>query len=404
MQNTKPARRSRGFTLMEIIIAVAIVALLAAIALPGYQLYMSRARATEVVAKFDALRSGLGADVAQGGSGLCQALVQRAGSSNLSDPHVVMSVQLEQLGSGAALAYRPVLSICARESKQGRLGVGIARGVHDDLVHTGVVEPGAVLTDSTVSFALALTDRAKASCQVAYSSGLTPCGDVLAAVMQFAGPDTFVRPAGGRLNTNGPLDAFTLEMSFIGDGSVAAASGGQGPVMFNYGDSSNSHNAISLWNPRSLTVALSGRDYDTGVNLVDGKTHRVTVSWDKATGVLSVYDNGAVVKSFSGVSQGQAIAGNGMMVLAHKANSDSGGYNPREAFAGQIFHTSLANVAVGADRVGQPLNQVLAGSPNLLTDLRAQGSAIRDTTGRHQVESGGVTTVMTGVDASLAGR
>ena len=64
----------------------------------------------------------------------------------------------------------------------------------------------------------------------------------------------------------------------------------------------------------SLTVALQGRDYDTGLNVVDGKTHRVTVGWDSATGRLAVYDNGVLVRSFADVSKGVEIKGGGSMV------------------------------------------------------------------------------------------
>jgi hypothetical protein len=280
-----------------------------------------------------------------------------------------------------------------------------------------------------VSFSLALSDAARAVCVVPVGNAYTPCGDPVAVppmpamavptqlpvvappkvaiavpkiqayVMQFTGPGVYVRPAGA-LDTKGPLNAFTLDMSFIGDGSIPASSGGQGPVMFNYGDGTNGHNAISLWNPHSLTVALQGRDYDTGRDVADGNTHRITTTWDSASGVLSVYDNGQLVKSWTGVSQGTPIAGGGSLVLAHKDNGGNN-YNPAEAFSGRIFHASLANVAVDAAGAGRPLNQVLDTSRGMLVDIRAQGGSLADTTGRHTLQSGGVTAVVTGVDSSL---
>jgi hypothetical protein len=300
------------------------------------------------------------------------------------------------------------------------------------LLKTGAVEKGAVLTESVVSFALRLTPSDQVACRVPDGSGLTACGEPIAVpkfssnltptplaakpapaptplpvavpkiqayVMKFSGSDTYVRPVGRNLNTNGDLSAFTLDMSFIGDGSIAAASGGLGPVMFNYGDATNNHNAISLWNPRSLTVAVGGSNYDTGVNVVDGKTHRITATWDGASGTLVVYDNGVVAQTFTGVAKGQTIHGGGAMVIAHKDNG--GTYSAVEAFAGQVFHTSLANVAVSAAQAAKPLNQVLDAKSGLLADFRAAGGSIVDTTGRHAVETGGVTQVITGVEGNL---
>lgn len=48
--------RSRGFTLIELMIAVAIVAILAAIAIPSYTDYIRRSRVTEAIATLSGMR------------------------------------------------------------------------------------------------------------------------------------------------------------------------------------------------------------------------------------------------------------------------------------------------------------------------------------------------------------
>jgi len=52
-------KKQQGFTLIELMIVVAIVAILAAVALPAYQDYTRRARATEVVAATGGYKVGV---------------------------------------------------------------------------------------------------------------------------------------------------------------------------------------------------------------------------------------------------------------------------------------------------------------------------------------------------------
>ena len=57
----KRIRSSKGgFTLIELMIVVAIVGVLAAIAIPAYRDYVKRARMSEVLAAFDAIATGAG--------------------------------------------------------------------------------------------------------------------------------------------------------------------------------------------------------------------------------------------------------------------------------------------------------------------------------------------------------
>ena len=89
--------------------------------------------------------------------------------------------------------------------------------------------------------------------------------------------------------------------------------------------------------------------------------------------------------------------------MAHKDNG-GGNYNPAEAFSGQVFHAAVADHGVDAEQARRPLNQVMDKNTGLLIDVRAQNGQVVDTTGRHTMESGGVTTHTTGVDSSLVSR
>lgn len=57
--------RVRGFTLIELMIVVAIIGILAAIAIPAYQDYTAKAQASEGFSLLDGLKSGIVEDMSQ---------------------------------------------------------------------------------------------------------------------------------------------------------------------------------------------------------------------------------------------------------------------------------------------------------------------------------------------------
>lgn len=51
------ARKSSGFTLLEILLVVAVIGLLVAVALPQYKKYSARSQASKLALKYDAIRT-----------------------------------------------------------------------------------------------------------------------------------------------------------------------------------------------------------------------------------------------------------------------------------------------------------------------------------------------------------
>ena len=107
----------KGFTLIELMIVVAIIGILAAIALPAYQDYTIRAKVSELVLAASAFRTSVTEKaqtdnaLASAGAGLTVTVFGKIASGSVSDGGViVLAGSAATVGTDVTLTLTPSLS------------------------------------------------------------------------------------------------------------------------------------------------------------------------------------------------------------------------------------------------------------------------------------------------------
>jgi len=221
-------------------------------------------------------------------------------------------------------------------------------------------------------------------------------------VMNFGTGDKTAYAKVDGINAGGPMHAMSAEITFVLDPAHAPK---DSAVLLNYSTPGghDQQNTITFWSASNLYFSFMGSTVNPGVNLLDGHTHRLTMTWESNTGHLAVYDNGVVIKEQT-VNQGGTFPDGGTFIAGTRDNSagadNSADYTTGLSAGGRVFAATIVDHAVSPDAVKS--GAISHETHGVLADIMADGhGGFIDTTGLHTVEHGsGAQTVVVPVDTS----
>jgi len=191
--------------------------------------------------------------------------------------------------------------------------------------------------------------------------------------------------------STGTLDAMSAEITFVLDAKNPPS---DAAVLLNYskaGATSDDQNLITFWKASSLQFAFMNTVVSPGINLLDGQTHRLTMTWESSSGDLKVYDNGQIISS-QVVHQGDHLPAEGSFIVGTRTHTVGGldnpaNYNTSLSAGGRVFAATMVDHVVSPDQIKtSPISSQKSG---VLVDIMANGQGqIIDTTGHHTIVAG----------------
>jgi len=133
----------KGFTLIELMIVVAIVGILAAIALPAYQDYMVRAKTTEPLAKIDELKTSIAEFVASNNAVPLDGEAAGLGAAGIN--------LVADSGANAVAKYYNAVAYQNVAANNVRVGARLNGTIHASLNGAWVVMDGTIDSPNSTS-------------------------------------------------------------------------------------------------------------------------------------------------------------------------------------------------------------------------------------------------------------
>jgi prepilin-type N-terminal cleavage/methylation domain-containing protein len=147
-------RVDAGFTLLELMIGVAIVAVLATIAIPVYKSFVARSEASDLIVKIDEMRTRLGVARAAGDFRADCDFTDVIRPQLLRFPYADLALGYEPVTGGRAL----ILGVASLGSKYGKHGVSVTTEAHRLLARAGLIYKDAFISQAGAIFAVRLVD------------------------------------------------------------------------------------------------------------------------------------------------------------------------------------------------------------------------------------------------------